>query len=32
VANESEQNLKALDDIPKYHLQGFDGFGGHRAC
>lgn len=30
VANGSEQDLKALGDIPKYHLQGFDGFGGHR--
>ena len=30
VANGSDQDLKALGDIPKYHLQGFDGFGGHR--
>lgn len=30
AANGSEQDLKALGDIPKYHLQGFDGFGGHR--
>ena len=30
VANGSNQDLKALGDIPKYHLQGFDGFGGHR--
>ena len=30
VANGSEQDLKALGDIPKYQLQGFDGFGGHR--
>lgn len=28
--NGSEQDLKALGDIPKYQLQGFDGFGGHR--
>lgn len=28
--NGSEQDLKALGDISKYHLQGFDGFGGHR--
>lgn len=28
--NGSEQDLKALGNIPKYHLQGFDGFGGHR--
>lgn len=30
AANGSEQDLKALGDIPKYKLQGFDGFGGHR--
>lgn len=30
VANGSEQDLKALGNIPKYQLQGFDGFGGHR--
>lgn len=30
AANGSEQDLKALDNIPKYHLQNFDGFGGHR--
>lgn len=30
VANGSNQDLKVLGDIPKYHLQGFDGFGGHR--
>ena len=30
AANGSEQDLKALGDIPKYQLQGFDGFGGHR--
>lgn len=30
TANGSEQDLKALGDIPKYHLKGFDGFGGHR--
>ena len=30
AANGSEQDLKALGDIPKYRLQGFDGFGGHR--
>lgn len=30
VANGSEQDLKALGNVPKYHLQGFDGFGGHR--
>lgn len=28
--NGSEQDLKSLGDIPKYHLKGFDGFGGHR--
>lgn len=28
--NGSEQDLKALGDIPKYHLNGFDGFGGNR--
>lgn len=30
AANGSEQDLKSLGNIPKYHLQGFDGFGGHR--
>lgn len=30
AANGSEQDLKALGNVPKYHLQGFDGFGGHR--
>jgi len=30
TANGSEQDLKALGDIPKYHLKGFDGFGGNR--
>lgn len=30
AANGSEQDLKALGDIPKYHLYGFDGFGGNR--
>lgn len=30
AANGSEQDLKALGNIPKYQLQGFDGFGGHR--
>lgn len=30
VANGSEQDLKALGNVPKYHLRGFDGFGGHR--
>ena len=30
AANGSEQDLKALGNIPKYHLTGFDGFGGHR--
>lgn len=30
AANGSEQDLKILGDIPKYHLQYFDGFGGHR--
>ena len=30
VANGSEQDLKALGDIPKFRLEGFDGFGGHR--
>lgn len=30
AANGSEQDLKALGDMPKYHLQGFDGFGGNR--
>ena len=30
AANGSEQDLKALGNIPKYHLQHFDGFGGHR--
>lgn len=30
IANGSEQDLKALGNIPKYQLHGFDGFGGHR--
>ena len=30
AANGSEQDLKALGDIPKFRLDGFDGFGGHR--
>lgn len=30
AANGSVQDLKVLGDIPKYHLQYFDGFGGHR--
>lgn len=31
AANGSDQDLKALGgSIPKYHLEGFDGFGGHR--
>lgn len=31
VANGSEQDMKALGDVPtKYKLEGFDGFGGHR--
>lgn len=30
AANGSEQDLKALGNIPKYQLKGFDGFGGHR--
>lgn len=30
AANGSEQDLKALGDIPKYQLKGFDGFGGNR--
>lgn len=30
AANGSVQDLKALGDMPKYHLQNFDGFGGHR--
>lgn len=30
AANGSEQDLKALGNIPKYHLRNFDGFGGHR--
>ena len=30
ASNGSEQDLKILGDIPKYHLQYFDGFGGHR--
>lgn len=30
AANGSEQDLKALGNFPKYQLQGFDGFGGHR--
>lgn len=30
TANGSGQDLKALGDIPKYQLKGFDGFGGNR--
>lgn len=30
AANGSGQDLKALGNIPKYQLHGFDGFGGHR--
>lgn len=30
ATNGSIQDLKALGDMPKYHLQNFDGFGGHR--
>lgn len=30
AANGSEQDLKALGDIPKFRLEGFNGFGGHR--
>ena len=30
AVNGSEQDLKALGNINKYHLSGFDGFGGHR--
>lgn len=31
AANGSDQDLKALGgSITKYHLEGFDGFGGHR--
>ena len=30
AVNGSEQDLKVLGNIPKYQLQGFDGFGGHR--
>lgn len=30
AANGSEQDLKILGDISKYHLRNFDGFGGHR--
>ena len=31
TANGSEQDLKALGDVPtKFKLHGFDGFGGHR--
>lgn len=30
ASNGSIQDLKALGDMPKYHLQNFDGFGGHR--
>lgn len=30
AVNGSEQDLKALGDIPKYQLKGFDGFGGNR--
>lgn len=30
AVNGSEQDLKILGDIPKFRLEGFDGFGGHR--
>lgn len=30
TANGSGQDLKALGNVPKYQLEGFDGFGGHR--
>ena len=30
AANGSEQDLKVLGDITKYHLNNFDGFGGNR--
>lgn len=30
AANGSEQDLKVLDNIAQYHLNGFDGFGGER--
>lgn len=30
AVNGSEQDLKALGNTPKFQLQGFDGFGGHR--
>lgn len=30
AANGSAQDLKALSNIPVFHLTGFDGFGGHR--
>lgn len=30
AVNGSEQDLRALGNIPKFQLQGFDGFGGHR--
>lgn len=30
ATNGSTQDLKALGDMSKFHLQGFDGFGGHR--
>lgn len=30
AVNGSEQDLRALGGIPKHHLKGFDGFGGHR--
>ena len=30
AVNGSEQDLKVLGDIPKFRLEGFDGFGGHR--
>ena len=30
AVNGSEQDLKVLGDIPKYHLNNFDGFGGNR--
>ena len=30
ASNGSEQDLKALGDIPKFQLKGFDGFSGNR--
>lgn len=30
AANGSSQDLKVLGDVSKYHLNGFDGFGGNR--